>query len=66
MPLWTNSGKVSSLKRSAAGFSVRIRAGVPNNSELAEWLIAPPWKGDDPNGSVSSNLTLAASNRSLV
>ncbi len=29
-------------------------------SELAEWLIAPPWKGDYPKGYVSSNLTLTA------
>ena len=32
----------------------------PIHSELAEWLIAPPWKGDYPKGYESSNLSLTA------
>ena len=45
-----------------AGESLRKIVSRSKNlySELAEWPIAPPWKGDDSKGSESSNLSLTA------
>ncbi len=48
--------------------SLRKIVGRSENlySELAEWPIAPPWKGDDLKRSESSNLSLTASFRMLT